>query len=176
MFQSTSDSCACASDSAHSRRYDAVCDTDPSTYSMVWMAWGRFYYFFLLLAKMLPCGQRSRLAPAESLSGACGPTLVEGVASRPHLLPLLYHPTPSHCSRFVREERSRTSFTGPPSYVKHQQHEGLAQCRPVIGFMGGSHNILMGPPKRPCQKNKGKLDTPRGLRNILVHHLSCYDQ
>jgi len=30
---------ACASDRAHSRRYEAVWDTDPSTYSIVWIPW-----------------------------------------------------------------------------------------------------------------------------------------
>lgn len=37
MFHATSASCACASDSAHRRRYDAVWDTLPSTYSIVWI-------------------------------------------------------------------------------------------------------------------------------------------
>ena len=37
--QNTAESCACASDSAHSLKYDAVFDTAPRTNSIVWMAW-----------------------------------------------------------------------------------------------------------------------------------------
>ena len=37
MSHSTSDSCACASDSAQRRRYEAVCDTHPRQNSIVWM-------------------------------------------------------------------------------------------------------------------------------------------
>ena len=35
MFHSTSDNCAWASESAHNRRYDAVCDTHPRQNSIV---------------------------------------------------------------------------------------------------------------------------------------------
>lgn len=37
--QNTAESCACASDSAHSLKYDAVFDTAPRTNSIVWMSW-----------------------------------------------------------------------------------------------------------------------------------------
>ena len=37
MFHRTSDSWAWANDRAQSRRYDAVCETDPRTYSIVWI-------------------------------------------------------------------------------------------------------------------------------------------
>ena len=53
---------------------------------------------FMVLAKMLPFGQLSWLAPAEGLSGACGPRY--GVASRPHPIPLLYHPLPLRLPSF----------------------------------------------------------------------------
>ena len=39
MSLKSSASCECASESAHSRRYDAVFEMEPSTNSMVWMAW-----------------------------------------------------------------------------------------------------------------------------------------
>lgn len=39
ISHNTSDSCACASDNAHRRRYDAVCEMQPRQYSMVWMTW-----------------------------------------------------------------------------------------------------------------------------------------
>ena len=37
--QKTAESCACASDSAQRRRYDAVLLTAPSTNSIVWIIW-----------------------------------------------------------------------------------------------------------------------------------------
>ena len=42
--------------------------------------------------------------------------------------------------------------------------------------MGGSFNWLLGPPKRPFYKNKGNVDTPQGLSNLLVYHMLSYDQ
>ena len=39
MSQSTSDSCACASDSAQRRRYEAVCEMQPRQNSIVWITW-----------------------------------------------------------------------------------------------------------------------------------------
>ena len=37
LSQNTAESCACARESAHNRRYDAVLLTAPSTNSMVWI-------------------------------------------------------------------------------------------------------------------------------------------
>mmetsp|Transcript_27569 Transcript_27569/g.53799 ORF Transcript_27569/g.53799 Transcript_27569/m.53799 type:complete len:216 (-) Transcript_27569:2438-3085(-) len=37
--QNTSESCACASDNAQRRRYEAVLEMHPSTYSIVWIIW-----------------------------------------------------------------------------------------------------------------------------------------
>mmetsp|Transcript_111904 Transcript_111904/g.311489 ORF Transcript_111904/g.311489 Transcript_111904/m.311489 type:complete len:233 (+) Transcript_111904:310-1008(+) len=39
MLKKTTESCWCASDRAHNRRYDAVWDTVPSVYSMVSITW-----------------------------------------------------------------------------------------------------------------------------------------
>jgi hypothetical protein len=67
--QNTSDNCACASDSAHRRRYDAVFEMHPSTYSIVWIIWCTNSS---PKSNSSPCSPSPWLSPADSNRGSPG--------------------------------------------------------------------------------------------------------